>query len=89
MRSFRKATSSGVMVMFAPGTTRMRFLGAAVRLLLEDDDGAAGGRVVVIEDAGRVDPGLFAGAAHLVAVRVVTELAAHRDLRAEAAICTA
>ena len=59
-------------------------LGAAVRLLLEDDDGAAGGRVVVIEDAGRVDPGLFAGAAHLVAVRVVTELAAHRDLRAEA-----
>ena len=59
-------------------------LGAAVRLLLEDDNGAAGGRAVVIEDAGRVDPGLFAGAAHLVAVCVVAELAAHRDLRAEA-----
>ena len=44
MRSFRKATSSGVMVMFAPGTTRMRFsvppFGCSSRMMTEQPEAA-------------------------------------------------
>ena len=60
-------------------------LGAAVRLLLEDDDGAAGGRAVVIEDAGDVSMPASSQVRRISSPFASwPELAAHRDLRAEA-----